>query len=113
MNRNSTIEHPAAQCQEMTPPTGDPVATRFPLGQLLITPNAQSRLHPTDVFSALSRHAAGNWGQLGKQDRQENDLSLEQGFRLLSAYRDRFGIRFWIITDAERCATTILLPEDY
>ena len=88
-------------------------ATKFPLGQVVITANAKNVLHPEDVPLALARHAAGDWGDLDEDDRRENELSLAQGFRLLSVYRDRSSTKFWIITEADRSATTILLPEDY
>ena len=86
---------------------------KFPLGQVVITANARDSLHPGDIPRALSRHAAGDWGELDEHDQRENELSLAQGFRLLSAYRDRCDTKFWIITEADRSATTILLPQDY
>jgi hypothetical protein len=86
---------------------------KFPLGQVVIMANARDSLHPGDVPRALARHAAGDWGELDEHDRRENELSLAQGLRLLSAYRDRCDVKFWIITEADRSATTILLPEDY
>jgi hypothetical protein len=70
-------------------------------------------LHPADIQSALSRHANGDWGDVDETDRKENELSLEKGFRLLSVYKDRNDAKFWIITEADRSATTVLLPEDY
>lgn len=87
--------------------------SKFPLGSIVITSNAQSRLDDEDVINALRRHAAGDWGDVDEHDRQENELSLEHGFRLLSVYYDRLGTKFWIITEADRSVTTILLPEDY
>jgi hypothetical protein len=86
---------------------------KFPFGTSVITANAQEHLHPEDVAKALSRHGAGDWGEVCDQDRQENERSLKEGFRLLSVYKDRNGTRFWIITEADRSATTVLLPEDY
>ena len=86
---------------------------RFPLGQLVITRNAAERLTDDDVQSALRRHAVGDWGELDKEDRQENDRSLAEGDRILSAYVAQESTRFWIITEADRSVTTILLPEDY
>ncbi len=85
----------------------------FPLGTLVITSNAGAQLHPEDVAQALARHARGDWGELSPEDRDENELSLKDGFRLLSAYTDRHGTKFWIITEADRSATTVVLPEDY
>lgn len=87
--------------------------SKFNLGQTVITPNAQETLHPEDVFLSLRRHASGDWGDCCTEDAQENELSLVQGFRLLSVYQDRNGVKFWVITEADRSVTTILLPEDY
>jgi hypothetical protein len=84
----------------------------FPPGHVVITSNALGRLDPDAVQQALKRHLAGDWGELDEHDRQENELSLKRGFRLLSAYDDR-GVKFWVITEADRSATTVLLPEDY
>jgi hypothetical protein len=61
----------------------------------------------------LQRHQAGDWGDVDEHDRQENELSLKNGFRLLSVYHAANGVKFWIITEADRSATTVLLPEDY
>ena len=85
----------------------------FELGRLLITPNAVRVLVNEDVLHALARHVRGDWGELSEEDRKENELSLREGFRLLSAYRDRNGVKFWVITEADRSATTVLLPQDY
>ncbi len=85
---------------------------KFPLGKIVITANAQGKLDPSAVQHGLERHAIGDWGTLCDADRQENELSLEQGFRLMSVYGEGSG-RFWIITEADRSVTTVLLPEDY
>ena len=61
----------------------------------------------------LTRHVHREWGDLDEEDRKENEYSLEHGFRLLSAYRTNAGDRLWIITESDRSATTILLPEEY
>ena len=71
-----------------------------------------SNLHRTGV-ELYQRHQAGDWGDVSEHDRQENELSLKQGFRLLSVYRAASGVKFWIITEADRSATTVLLPQDY
>ena len=70
-------------------------------------------MHQADIPIALGRHAAGDWGDVCEADRRENELSVNQRLRLLSVYRDRNGVKFWIITEADRSATTVLLPEDY
>lgn len=86
---------------------------RFELGRTVITANAASMLASEEVLQAIGRHARGEWGELCEEDRKENEHSLREGFRLLSAYRDRKGVRFWVITEADRSVTTVLLPEDY
>jgi hypothetical protein len=88
----------------------------FPLGQVVATPGALTALEkagqqPQDL---LSRHVHGDWGELGDEDRNENQLSLQHGFRLLSSYRTSAGdTKVWVITEADRSLTTILLPEEY
>jgi hypothetical protein len=86
---------------------------RFPFGQTVITSNALTRLHAEDVHQALGRHARGDWGEVCPEDAKENEDALLEGCRLLSAYTDRNGTKFWIITEAGREATTVMLPEDY
>ena len=90
-----------------------PLNQSFPLGQTVITSAALARLHPGDAYVSLQRHARRDWGDVCAADKEENELSLREGFRLLSSYRDRNDIKFWIITEADRSVTTILLPEDY
>lgn len=85
----------------------------FPLGQTVVTRHALDVLHPEDMKLCLARHARGDWGDLCDADRHQNELALAQGMRLFSAYNDRSGARFWIITEADRSATTVLLPDDY
>jgi len=88
-------------------------APKFELGQLVATPNALATLDPNDVAAAVGRHARGDWGELDEHDRLENDSALVNGSRLFSAYRDRGGTKFWVITEWDRSVTTVLLPEDY
>ncbi len=85
----------------------------FSPGQIVITATAQRELPQADVQRALARHLAGDWGDCGPDDWQENELSLVEGFRLFSVYHTAAGRKFWIITEADRSATTILMPEDY
>jgi hypothetical protein len=61
----------------------------------------------------LRRHSGADWGELDDHDLRENQLSLQRGFRLLSAYTLSSGIKIWIITEADRSSTTILLPDEY
>jgi len=86
---------------------------KFPLGQIVITPNALGKLASDEILTALDRHVQGDWGDLDKEDKTENEIALEKGFRLLSAYTGNDGIKFWIITEADRSSTCVLLPEDY
>lgn len=86
---------------------------KFPLGRTVITPGALDRLSPPSVLKALDRHAIGDWGELDAADVRANERALVEGTRLFSAYRDEKGTKFWIITEADRSATTILLPEEY
>jgi hypothetical protein len=85
---------------------------KFPLGQAVITANAAQHLDSIAVHEALRRHAAGDWGDISAEDACENEYSLHEGFRLLSAYGTGER-RFWIITEADRSVTTILMPDDY
>jgi len=89
------------------------VVAKFDVGQLCMTRGAAEQLHDDDVFKALVRHLAGDWGDVDKQDWHANDTAVSEGRRLLSAYADRRNTRFWIITEADRSATTVLLPEEY
>ena len=61
----------------------------------------------------LQRHLAGDWGDVDEHDRRENELSLQYGWRLLSSYTLSTGVKFWIITEADRSVTTFLLPSEY
>lgn len=83
------------------------------LGTLVITKNAKKTLNELDVLKALSRYIDYDWGEVSKEDKQANDNALKRGERILGVYRDRNGNKFWIITEADRSVTTILLPEDY
>jgi hypothetical protein len=85
---------------------------RFPLGTVVITPNAAQHLNTIAVREALRRHAAGDWGDLPPEDACVNEVSLKEGFRLLSAYGTGER-RFWVITEADRSVTTIMMPAEY
>lgn len=89
-----------------------PGRSKFPLGRLFLTPGAQ-QLPSAEVGEAIARHMAGDWGEVGKADWRENELSLREGFRLFSVYRTAAGEKFWVITEADRSSTTVLLPEEY
>ena len=85
---------------------------RFPLGTMAITASASQRLTTEEVLTALRRHASGDWGDLCPEDALANDDALHHGGRLFSAYGSGEH-RFWIITEADRSVTTMLLPQDY
>jgi hypothetical protein len=92
-----------------------PFQTKFPLGQGVITIGAQEAFGRTgqNPLEFLVRHAQGDWGELDPEDVAENEVSLQQGFRLLSRYILVDQTVIWIITEADRSVTTILLPEEY
>ena len=88
----------------------------FTLGQVVATPGALAAIGVSgdDLSTFLARHQAGDCGDIDAHDRRENQLSLEQGFRLMSAYTLSItGAKIWIITEADRSSTCILLPEEY
>jgi len=98
------------------PARGTPVwraLSIFPTGVLVITPTAEAAIPQEDWFDALCRHVTGDWGDVCAEDKAENDGSLAWGERILSVYKSSKNIPFWIITEADRSATTILLPGDY
>ena len=87
----------------------------FRLGQVVATPGALEALQAAGQQPAefLSRHVTGDWGEVPPEDAQENELSVKQGFRILSAYTLNTRVKIWIITEADRSATTLLLPNEY
>ena len=87
----------------------------FPLGQIVATPGALTALYKAKTLPAhvLDRHAAGDWGDVPAVDAAENALSLERGYRILSSYALETGARLWVITEADRSVTTLLLPSEY
>ena len=86
---------------------------KFPLGELYVTAAVDKTLAPEDIQTALVRHARGDWGDVSRSDWEANDLALRGGGRLLSVYHNRKGVAFWVITEATRSLTTVLLPADY
>ena len=86
----------------------------LPLGRVVATPGALETILGAggDPFAYIARHASGDWGNLCAPDRRENERSLRHGYRVLSSYDVRAG-RVWVITEADRSVTTILLPEEY
>jgi hypothetical protein len=86
----------------------------LPLGKVVATPGALDVLSEAgeDLRLLLARHRSGDWGDLDEDDRRENERSLKHGWRVLSSYPVG-GKVIWIITEADRSVTTILLPEEY
>ena len=98
---------------EEPPNTALHIVPKFPLGNLVATPNALAQIPNHDIQKALLRHSCGDWGLVDADDRAANDRALIEGTRLLSVFESETKIRFWIITEWDRSVTTILLPEDY
>ena len=86
---------------------------QFPLGQVVATRGVSNQVPQSQILAALSRHAAADWGIVCPEDAQANDHALEDDTRLLSAYETESGHKIWIITEADRSATTVLFPEEY
>ncbi len=87
----------------------------FAPGMVVATPGAVELLahHGREPSEYLARHASGDWGDLGAFDRRENDRALKTGARLFSSYELGEGHRIWIIMEADRSSTCLLLPEEY
>lgn len=87
----------------------------FQLGQVVATPGAIEALDQTavDGWALLHRHQTGDWGDVPNEDAEENMRSVNRGWRILSSYPLNDELRLWIITEADRSSTTMLLPEEY
>ena len=94
-----------------TKPTGG----RFPLGRVVATPGAIEALEQASIngFELLSRHHRGDWGDLSEDDKAENEFSVDKYLRIFSSYRISDDEKVWIITEADRSVTTLLLPSEY
>lgn len=88
---------------------------RFPLGQVVATPGALEALSESGESPAifLARHVDKDWGEVCQEDWRLNDEALADGSRLLSLYTTKAGVKIWIISEADRSVTTILLPSEY
>lgn len=89
------------------------VNPRFNPGRLMITHNARDTLPHAEVNAAIRRHLHGDWGDVCRSDWETNEDALTHGGRLLSVYHTQDSVKFWIITEADFSATTVLLPSDY
>jgi hypothetical protein len=86
----------------------------FPLGYIVATPGVELKVSPADIVRALARHARGDWGELCEEDRDANEMAVTYGGRVVSVYRaEGSGERFYVITEADRSVTTLLLPDEY
>ena len=85
----------------------------LPLGKIIATSHAHDVLYPWEMNTAIERHRNCDWGYVCDEDWQSNNEAYELGGRILSVYKSETGTKFWIITEANRSVTTILMPEDY
>ena len=87
----------------------------FALGQVVATPGALTALQKAEQEPRefLDRHINGDWGTVSEDDKRENEYSVQHGFRILSAYTTSAGDRIWVVTEADRSATIISLPDEY
>ena len=87
----------------------------FPLGQVVATSGALEALQEAgqDPRELLKRHQSGDWGTLPEEDKRENDFSVNRELRIFSAYTLSTGVKIWLITEADRSASTFLLPSEY
>ena len=91
------------------------MVARFELGAVVATPGALAVIGnagqvPTDF---LKRHAKGDWGDLDAHDKEQNEIALRDGSRLLSSYQTFKSETIWVITEADRSSTCLLLPDEY
>ncbi|MFW5962430.1 MAG: hypothetical protein ACOCQR_02335 [bacterium] len=89
------------------------INSKFDLGRVVITRGAEAELSEEDVDSGIRRHAMGDWGDVVEDDAKMNDEALKHEGRIMSVYHSEDGVKFWIITEWDRSATTILLPSEY
>ncbi len=94
--------------KKATPPT-----TRFELGLLVMTSGIKAALTSGEIACAVARHVQGDWGVVGPEDWQENENALAEGWRIFSVYETANGLRHYVITEADRSSTCVLLPEEY
>ena len=87
----------------------------FPLGKVVMTVGAKEALRDSEEngMEYLIRHQCGDWGEICEDDKKENELSIKEGFRILSAYRTFLGEKIYVITESDRSSTCLLKPEEY
>jgi len=94
-------------------PGAQPPAEKFPLGRIVTTPGALADVPADEIQSAIARHHHGDWGDVCKADRQENERRLLDGCLLFSVFHTKAGVKFYVITEHDLYVTTILLPDEY
>lgn len=87
--------------------------SRFDLGFVCITTNALTTIPLAEVGAALLRHACGDWTELSRHERESNEQALVEGRPIASFYTTQAGKHFWVLTEADRSATTVMVPFDY
>jgi hypothetical protein len=86
---------------------------KFSVGEIHVTPGAAAKLLPQDIDDALRRHGRGDRGEVGADGKQDNDARVEQGGTIASIYTSSTGVQFYVLTEADRSVTTVLLPQEY
>jgi hypothetical protein len=86
--------------------------TVLPLGRVVVTKTAFETIAPYDIGAAIGNHKNCNWGAVSDEDWVRNNEAVTQGHQIVSAYKSKAGERFWIITEADRSCTTVLLSGD-
>ncbi|MBY0587189.1 hypothetical protein K2X85_08435 [bacterium] len=90
-----------------------PAGARFPLGRIVVTEGASWTVDAREIRESLSRHVSGDWGDCELEDCQRNERALEDGARVFSVYRTTRDQVYWVITEADRSVTTVLLSSEY
>ncbi len=87
----------------------------FPLGDVFLKVGANEAFEESNQLpnEFISKHQKGEWGIICEDDKKENDFSVKEGFRILSAYKTARDVKLWVITEADRSSTTVLLPSEY
>ncbi len=105
----------SAKLTTATNTNSTPLPVRFQLGQILATPGAKDSLEASGQSAQefISRHVRLEQGELSNEDYKENLFSIDKHLRIFSAYKTTKGVKIWCITEADRSATTLLLPDEY
>jgi len=85
----------------------------FPTGQIVATQGVLANHNQAQLWPYITRHISGDWGNVSENDAKENSYSVSRDLRILSSYNMEDGTKIWIITEADRSATTVLLPDEY